>query len=153
VVAAFEARKLDGILDHPVFSEVVPTLMLFKSRHVARFICSSSTGEIVADYASKTNIADLIDGCFGYRPGFSKGQQIELILRQHRLDPDEVLFVSDSLMDYEFVRDNGIRFIGIRRMFEEREFQERGLCSVQDLSALIRLWDQSESLVQFVAKA
>ncbi len=153
VVAAFEARKLDGILDHPVFSEVVPTLMLFKSRHVARFICSSSTEEIVADYASKTNIADLIDGCFGYRPGLSKGQQIELILRQHRLDPDEVLFVSDSLMDYEFVRDKGIRFIGIRRMFEEREFQERGLCSVQDLSALIRLWDQSESLVQFVAKA
>ena len=89
----------------------------------------------------------------GQRPGLSKGQQIELILRQHRLDPDEVLFVSDSLMDYEFVRDKGIRFIGIRRMFEEREFQERGLCSVQDLSALIRLWDQSESLVQFVAKA
>ncbi len=153
VVAAFEARKLDRILEHPVFGEVIPTLELFRDRNVARFICSSTKDTIVAEYVMKTNIDALVDGCLGFRPGFSKGQQIEFLLQQHRLNPDEVLFVSDSLIDYEFVQDKGVRFIGIRRIFEEQEFQQRGLFSVQDLTALTRLWDRSGSLIQFVAKA
>jgi len=61
--------------------------------------------------------------------------------------------VSDSVMDYEFVRERGVRFIGIRRMFDEREFEERGLYSVQDLTALTRLWNRSGSVVQSVTKA
>lgn len=83
------------------------------------------------------------DGCYGYRAGFSKNQQIDFILQRYGLAPDEVLFVGDSLLDHEFVRDNGVTFIGIRRLFDEWEFDERGLRSVQDLTALTRLWDRS----------
>jgi phosphoglycolate phosphatase-like HAD superfamily hydrolase len=133
-----------------MFPEVVPMLMLFKNRGVRQFICSSTREEIVREYVRK--IDNLVDSCFGYRPGFEKDKQIEFILRHCSLDPDQVLFVSDSLRDYDFVKDQGVRFIGIQRMFNEREFQERGLFSVQDLTALTRLWDQSEGLLQFVEK-
>ena len=53
-------------------------------------------------------------------------------------------------MDYEFVRYQKVRFIGIQRIFDEREFQRRGLFSVQDLTALTQLWSRSEDLIQFV---
>lgn len=152
VVAAMEVSKGRGILGHPLFDEVVPTLMFFKDRNVKRFMCSSTRETIVRQYATKTGIGDLLDGCFGYRPGFAKSQQIQFILRHYHLDPDEVIFVGDSLMDYEFVKDKNIGFIGIRRLFEERDFRERGLSSVRDLTALTRLWQQSESVIRFVDK-
>ncbi len=143
VVSAFEERKRERFLEHPVFSEVVPILEQFRSRHVRRFICSSTKDSIVTEYTRKTELDGLFDGCYGYRAGFSKNQQIDFILQRYGLTPDEVLFVGDSLLDHEFVRDNGVTFIGIRRLFDEWEFKERGLRSVQDLTALTRLWDRS----------
>ncbi|GAG30105.1 unnamed protein product, partial [marine sediment metagenome] len=80
------------------------------------------------------------------------GQQIEFILHHYHLDPNEVIFVGDSLMDCEFVRDKNVRFIAICRLFEEQNFRERGLFSVQDLTALTRLWPQSEGVIRFVDK-
>ena len=153
VVEKFEARKPQIVLEKPLFHEVVPTLMLFRTRDIRQFICSSTKEEIITEYARKKKIDGLVDGCFGYRPGFEKDKQVAFILQHFGLQPDEVLFVGDSLRDHDFVREQGVRFIGVRRMFEEREFRERGLFSVQDLTALTQLWDQSEDLLQFVEKA
>ena len=127
--------------------------MLFKDRNVKRFICSSTQEAIVRQYTRKMGIDDLLDGCFGYRPGFTKGQQIEFILRHYGLRPDEVIFVGDSLMDYEFVRDKGVRFIALRRLFQEHDFRDRGLFSVRDLTELASVWRRSEGVIHFVDKA
>ena len=150
VVATMEASKKRGIFGHPLFGEVVPNLMFFKERNIKRFICSSTQEEMVRQYAAKTGIDDLLDGCFGYRPGFTKGQQIEFILQHYRLDPNEVIFVGDSLMDYDFVRDKNVRFIAICRLFEEQEFRGRGLFTVRDLTALAREWQRAEDVIRFV---
>ncbi len=150
VAATMEASKKRGIFGQPLFGEAIPTLMFLRERNVMRFICSSTQEEMVRQYAAKTGIDGLLDGCFGYSPGFTKGQQIEFILQHYRLDPNEVIFVGDSLVDYEFVREKGVRFIGICRLFEEQEFRGRGLFTVQDLTALTREWQQSESVIQFV---
>ena len=152
VVATMEASKTRSILGRPLFDEVVPTLMFFKDRNIKRFVCSSTQEAIVRKYAKKMGIDDLLDGCFGYRPGFSKGQQIEFILHHYRLDPNEVVFVGDSLADYGFVKDKNVRFIAICRLFEEQDFAERCLFSVQDLTALARLWEESESVIRLVDK-
>ena len=150
VVATMEASKKRGIFGHPLFGEVVPTLMFFKERNIKRFICSSTQEAIVRRYTKNAGIDDLLDGCFGYRPGFDKGQQIEFILRHYGLRPDEVIFVGDSLMDYEFVRDKGVRFIALRRLFEENDFRDRGLFSVRDLTELASVWRRSEGIIHFV---
>ncbi|MEE9185350.1 MAG: HAD family hydrolase [Acidimicrobiia bacterium] len=113
-------------------------------------MCISTQEEMVRQYAAKMGIDDLLDVCFGYSPGFTKGQQIEFILQHYRLDPSEVVFVGDSLVDYEFVREKDVRFIGICRLFEEQEFRGRGLFTVRDLTALTREWQQSESVIRFV---
>jgi len=56
-----------------------------------------------------------------------------------------VVFVGDSLKDGEIAVSKGIQFIGINRIFTEAEFREQGLCSVADLTALVRLWRESMS--------
>jgi phosphatidylglycerophosphate synthase/phosphoglycolate phosphatase-like HAD superfamily hydrolase len=153
VVATMEAGKRQAILGHPLFDEVVPTLSFFKERNVKRFICSSTQEAIVQQYAAKTGIDGLLDGCFGYRPGFTKDHQIEFVLRQHGLDPSEVIFVGDSPMDCEFVRDKDVQFVAICRLFEEQDLRERGMFTVRDLTALTREWQQAQDVIRLDGRA
>ena len=52
----------------------------------------------------------------------------------------------------DFAKDKGVRFMGIHRIFDEGAFRRRGMPSVQDLTALTRLWEQSEELLQHTEK-
>jgi len=153
VVAAMEVSKTEGIFGHALFDEVIPALKFFEASSVKRFICSSTREEIVRDYVKRTGIDGLLDGSFGYRKGFTKGRQIDFVLAEHGLDRSEVLFVGDSLADAQFVVDNGVRFIGIRRLFSREEFREQGLFSVGGLADVAQLWSSSKGLIQFTEVA
>ena len=147
IAAAMESGKRAQMHEHPLFDEVIPVLKFFKARGVKRFVCSSTRETLVRQYTKRVGIDNLLSGCFGYRPGFAKGQQIEYILSHYNLRPEEVVFVGDSLMDYEFVKDSGVQFIAIRRLFEEHEFRGRGLFSVQDLTELASEWKRADSTI------
>ncbi len=146
IARVFESRKRQGFLDHPVFPDALAALLHFKSRDVHRFVCSSTKQEILTEYVSANKIDHLFDGCFGQRAGLDKGQQVELILEEHHLEPGDVLFVGDSLLDWDFVKDKGVRFLGVRRIFDEQDFRQRGLLSLRDLTALTHLWEHSPAL-------
>ena len=143
VARLFESRKRQGLLDHPVFPDALAALQHFKSRGVGRFVCSSTNQEILTDYVSANKIDHLLDGCFGQSPGFDKARQVQRILEEQQLEPGDVLFVGDSLLDWEFVKDTGVRFLGVCRTFDEQDFLQRGLVSVQDLTALANRWEPS----------
>ena len=147
VAAAMELGKRERMLGHPLFDEVIPVLRFFQERGVKRFVCSSTQEALVRQHTKSAGIDDLLDGCFGYRPGFTKSRQIEYILRHNNLCPEEVIFVGDSLKDYEFVKDSGVQFVAIRRLFEEHEFRGRGLFSVRDLTELASEWKRSDGAI------
>ena len=146
VAQVFESRKRHGFLDHPVFPDALAALRYFKSRDVRQFVCSSTKQEILTDYVSASKIDHLLDGCFGRTAGLDKGQQVERILEEHHLEPTEVLFVGDSLLDWALVEDKGVRFLGVRRIFDEQDFRRQGLLSVRDLTDLAHLWEPSPVL-------
>ncbi len=152
IVDAFEASKREGVLDHALFPEVFPTLQFLKKRNIKRFICTSTKSEILCEYVTRYKIADYVDACLGYEKDFGKDKQIESILERCDLEPEEVIFVGDSLRDGDFVKDRKVRFIGIHRIFDEEAFAQHGLFSVKDLTAMMLLWEQSEDLLQFVEK-
>jgi hypothetical protein len=54
--------------------------------------------------------------------------------------------VGDSLLDWAFVKDKGVRFLGVRRIFDEQDFRQQGLLSVRALTDLAHLWEQSPVL-------
>lgn len=144
VVAAFESRKLEGIYAHPVFSDVIPTLRYFRNKKIKTFICSSTKQEIITTYFRLNTIYDLADGLLGYKPDFGKSDQLEFILQYYKMQPEEVLFVGDSLRDYDFAKDKKIKFIGISRIFRKIEFWKKGAISVPCLADLVKLFDKSE---------
>ncbi|MBC8487221.1 MAG: HAD family hydrolase, partial [Bacteroidetes bacterium] len=144
VASIFEERKLEGIFDHPVFPDVIPTLKYFRSKKIKTFICSSTKQEIITKYNRLNKIDVLLDNLFGYEQNFKKGEQIDFILQHYKLQPDKVLFVADSLKDYDFTKDKKIEFIGISKIFEKKEFQKKGALSVSCLTDLTKLFDTPE---------
>lgn len=144
VVAAFESRKIGGVFDHPVFSEVIPTLRYFSNKKIKTFICSSTKQEIITRYCKLNKINELLNGFFGYEPDFGKAEQIDYVIKHYNLDPEEVIFVGDSLRDFEFVKDKKIKFIGISRIFQQIDFQKRGLLNVSCLTDFVKLFMESE---------
>lgn len=144
VATTFESRKLEGIFAHSIFSEVIPTLKYFKNKGIKTFICSSTKQEIITKYARLNKIDDLVDGLFGYKSDFRKGAQIDFVLQHYKLQPSEVLFIGDSLKDYDFANDKKVGFIGLSRTFKKMDFQNKGLSCVNRLTDLTKLFDQSE---------
>jgi 1L-myo-inositol 1-phosphate cytidylyltransferase / CDP-L-myo-inositol myo-inositolphosphotransferase len=146
VAAAFEASKRAGALDCPVFSDVVGVLELHDRRGVKRFVCSSTTRELVVSYLRSHALEASFDDCLGSEPGLGKARQVELILARHGIEPQEVVFVGDAPRDHELLKGTGVRFVGIHRLFDAREFRRRGLLSFDGLAGLTRSWEQLERL-------
>ena len=131
-------------MELPLFSDAIPTLRFFKKREIRLFVCSSTPQEIIDEYLRLQKIDRYVDGHFGLKLDFQKNKQIDFILRRYRLRPNEVLFVGDSLKDGELAKNKKIGFVGISRLFSEKEFQKKGLFSVRGLTGIVRLWNESE---------
>jgi phosphoglycolate phosphatase len=153
MAADFEERKLGGIFDHPVFPNVIPTLKYFRSKNIKTFICSSTKQEIITKYCQLNKIDILLDNLFGYKPNFKKVEQFDFILQHYKLQPDKVVFVADSLRDYDFARDKRINFIGISKIFKKKAFQKKGTLSVRSLADLTKFFDTSENFLKYVEQA
>ena len=144
VVSRFESMKEKDILAHSVFPEVVSAFKYFISKKIKIFVCSSTRREIVEECVKFHKIEDFLEGFFGYRAGFGKGEQIAFIIQNYKLNPKEVLFVGDSLKDIDFVKDKETAFIGIARMFQKDDFERIGASSVGSLTDLVRLFEEHE---------
>jgi len=153
VTTIFESRKREGIFAQPIFSDVIPTLSYFRNKKIRTIICSSTKQEIITRYSQLDKIDNLTDEIFGYKPNFGKDRQIDFVLRHLKNHPNEVLFVGDSLRDYDFVKDKKINFVGISRIFDKAEFQKRGILSVGSLTELIKLFDKYEKTFEFLHNA
>ncbi len=152
VAAGFEKRKLEDIFDHPVFPDVIPTLKYFRNKKIKTVICSSTKQKIITKYGQLNKIDVLMDNLFGYEQNFRKGDQIDFVLQHYQLQPDKVLFVADSLKDYDFAKEKKINFIGISGIFEKKDFQERGALNVDSLTDLTELFDTSENYLNYIEK-
>ena len=145
VVADFEKKKRETVLEHPLFPAAIPTLKFFQGLGISRFVCSSTPEELLDRYWRSSPVVIPADGYYGMKQDQNKSSRIGSILKDQDLQPREVIFVGDSLKDGEIAVSKGIQFIGINRIFTEAEFREQGLCSVSDLTALVRLWRESMS--------
>jgi CDP-L-myo-inositol myo-inositolphosphotransferase len=152
VVNRFESIKKKDILAHSVFPEVVSAFTYFNRRKIKIFICSSTKQEIVERYIKFHKIENSLEGFFGYRAGFGKGEQIDFIIQNCKLEPEEVVFVGDALKDVDYIKDKKIEFIGISRIFGKEDFQRIEASSVGSLTDLVRLFDKSEKYLNIFEK-
>lgn len=60
------------------------------------------------------------------------------------MEPEDILFVGDSLKDCDFAMNKKIGFMGISGIFRKIEFQRKGALSVCNLSELVKLFKKSK---------
>ncbi|TFH07191.1 MAG: HAD family hydrolase [Candidatus Thorarchaeota archaeon] len=135
----FEKLKKDRIFDQQLFEDTEDTVRKLNEMGLDIFVSSSTFQPTIEEYFQRLGILDLFTGILGYRPGFEKGaDHFNHINSKYNIQFDDILFVGDSLMDYE--RTQGFcKFIGILGMFSSDDFKSKGHSGhlVQRLSEIL----------------
>lgn len=125
-IEAFEKMKIDRIFEKQLFDDTEDTVRKLKQMGIDVFVSSSTFQTTIEEYFSRLGILKLFKGILGYRPGFEKGaDHFNHIHSEYDVKYDEMLFVGDSLKDFE--RSQGFcKFIGISGMFSVEDFNSKG---------------------------
>ncbi len=125
-VEEFEELKIEKIFEQELFSETKGMLKDLHKLGLAIFVSSSTFQPTIVKYFEKRGLREYFTEILGYRPGFEKGaHHFKHIEREHNLYLPDVVFVGDSLKDYE--RSKGFcQFIGISGIFSADDFRNAG---------------------------
>lgn len=143
VIRSFEAEKVEQIFSKPLFNDALHSLKYFRSREIKTFIVSGTKEEILSEYCKLKGLEDRVDEYYGFRPGFTKREQHALILENLNFQPEELLFVGDSLKDYYFAKEKGMQFMGVSGTFQKRDFRNRGVPCIGCLAELVRVFEKA----------
>lgn len=129
-IEAFEKLKIDRIFEQQLFEDTEDTLRKLNQLGFDVFVSSSTFQTTIEEYFRRLGILDIFKGILGYRPGFEKGaNHFNHIHSEYDVQFDDMLFVGDSLKDYE--RSQGFcKFIGIIGMFSSDDFKSKGHSSI-----------------------
>ncbi|MFW9992499.1 MAG: HAD family hydrolase [Candidatus Odinarchaeota archaeon] len=127
VIGTFEQWKENGLLEQPLFPDTKTVFEYLKSKTYLICISSSSLKPAIEDYFRRFGYLELLDEIMGYRPDFQKGKDhFDHVKQLFKLDKKEMVFIGDSLKDFERAKGSGIRFIGRLGLFSQRDFTRAG---------------------------
>ncbi|MHA2085609.1 MAG: HAD family hydrolase [Candidatus Thorarchaeota archaeon] len=143
-IEEFEGLKIKRIFEQKLFSDTGETIKRLHKLGFKLFVSSSTFQSTIVEYFDRRNLTHLFEEIIGYRPGFEKGaDHFRHVESQHSLPLDNVVFVGDSLKDFE--RSKGFcRFIGMNGIFNEADFLKAGhegsvLSNLSEIPALVTL--------------
>ena len=137
----FEQLKIERIFDQTLFPDTESTLAIIKDLGIEIFVSSSTIQPTIIKYFENQGLKHFFREILGYSPGFEKGEDhFNHIWKNHSIDLSQVVFVGDSLKDYERSKEF-CQFIGIRGLFSEADFEKAGHTgyTVQKLSEITEL--------------
>ncbi len=125
-VEEFEKLKIERIFEQELYPNTEEVLKMLSERGIVIFVSSSTFQSTITKYFEIRGLAHYFREIIGYRPGFEKGaHHFRHIESQHGINLDDVVFIGDSLKDYE--RSIGFcRFIGITGIFSRENYIEKG---------------------------
>ena len=125
-IEEFEKLKIERIFEQELFHDSIETLDRIHRMGIKIFVSSSTFQPTIEEYFKKKDLSHYFTEIVGYHPGFEKGaDHFNHIKNIHHISLDRVVFVGDSLKDYE--RSLGFcDFIGLERMFKLADFQKLG---------------------------
>ncbi len=125
-IGTFEKLKIERIFEQQLFEDTEDSVGKLNQMGIDVFVSSSTFQTTIEEYFRRLGILSLFKAILGYRPGFEKGaDHFNHIHSEYNIQFDEMLFVGDSLKDYE--RSQGFcKFIGISGMFSVADFNSKG---------------------------
>lgn len=125
IVEKFEQMKIERIYDQDPFKETQSVLKDLNHRGYKVGISSGTIEEIITEYLDQKGLSNHVNDILGWRPDFEKGRDhFEYVKNRYRLNPNELVFVGDSLNDARRSQSNDICFIGRRGMFNVKDFEQ-----------------------------
>ncbi len=104
-----------------------------------RYVCYVASGtpeDELKSIISRRHMSGYFRGVYGAPK--KKADIIREVLNITRCPPQEVVFVGDDLFDYEAVKSNGVKFIGVVRD-DKNSLASLDIAKVPDLSRLSRV--------------
>jgi phosphoglycolate phosphatase-like HAD superfamily hydrolase len=122
----FEKLKIDRIFEQSPFTDTEDVLKKLTEKGIDIFVSSSTFQPTITKYFELRELDHYFKGILGYRPGFEKGtHHFKHLETEFGINLDDVVFVGDSLKDYE--RSLGFcRFIGITGIFTKENYNQKG---------------------------
>ncbi len=144
-VEEFEKLKIDRIFDQNLFPDTEDILKNLKSKEIEMFVSSSTFQPTITRYFEMRGLRGYFKDILGYRPGFEKGaHHFKYVHQKYGMDLSEVVFIGDSLKDFERSR-TFCQFIAVSGIFSEKDFRQAGYTGlvVQRLSEVPDLLEKS----------
>ncbi len=121
--AEYESTKEKEYLFHKKFDDVTPMLAYFKANGIKAVVSSNNFQGLVDSLVDKLQLK--FDLVLGWQENFAKGRDhFEHVKKTLKCSIDEMVFVGDSLKDYDRAREYSIDFIGKTGTFSREDFKK-----------------------------
>ncbi|MFW9793148.1 MAG: HAD family hydrolase [Candidatus Thorarchaeota archaeon] len=125
-IEEFEKLKIDRIFEQKLFPNAELVVRELNKRGFDVFVSSSTFQPTIEEYFKRLGILGLFKEIVGYKPGFEKGaDHFKHISSKHNIHFDDMLFVGDSIKDYERSRDF-CKFVAVEGLFKSQDFYKAG---------------------------
>jgi HAD superfamily hydrolase (TIGR01549 family) len=136
----FEESKKKGFFAQHFSDDVRFAIQTLRERRYIVGVASNNFQELIDRFVEREGLE--FDIVLGYRDGFEKGTaHFEYVLDTYSLDRDNLVFVGDSLKDYDKARSNGIRFIAKCGTFQAGDFHQldENIVTIHSIKELLDL--------------
>ena len=89
------------------------------------FMITSNSEKVVKDFLRKNDL-DVFRDVFGYETHLSKTEKFKILERKHSIQPEEAIFVTDTLADIREGQEVGCQILAETFGYHDRERLERG---------------------------
>ena len=129
----YEQEAIDGCTDDLRYEGMFETLKTLSKDHKL-FIVSNCQDGYVELVIKKTGLTGLISDyeCFGHT-GLQKDENIKLVMERNGLNPEETVYIGDTLGDFTATHKAGIKFAFAAYGFGDVEAPDYTVNSIKDL--------------------
>ncbi|MBL8012454.1 MAG: HAD family hydrolase [Candidatus Omnitrophica bacterium] len=115
----FSQYVLEGVI-HSAFVTGAAEFLEKYYKKLYLFIVSGTPEEEMRLIVNRRNLSRFFKNVYGSPR--SKGSLVRMILNDHRIKQEEMVFIGDSINDYEGAQQAGVRFIGRIHPHEQNPF-------------------------------
>ncbi|MEM1156907.1 MAG: HAD hydrolase-like protein [Verrucomicrobiota bacterium] len=138
----FSSLVKSGVIAVPEVRGVRALLTFLKEAGVYRYIASTTPHDELQEIVAERDLGSFFDGIYG-NPPHSKRHVIKRVIQERELKPDDLLFIGDSMADYDAASAEAVPFWG---RISENHFTEPAACWFEDLEKirveLVRIKDE-----------
>ena len=130
----FRELVFNGVVAAPLVLGALESIRQLHSDGLLQFIVSGTPGNELEEIVALRKMRQYFAGVFGSPE--RKGELLRSILDSHRLQASEVLFIGDSVTDYEGARISGVCFVARSQAGDLTRWKALGVPFLSDLNAL-----------------